>query len=99
MNVWFIAASGEADPGNPPSFGTFPPDGAVQVITGLVVPAGASSVTYAQSLGHITNLGALKSIVKTGRFDYLGTSCGDTGDLEFQVTNGLIIITVSASNT
>jgi hypothetical protein len=99
MNVWFVATTDPVDMDNPPTYGTFPPAGAVQVITGLIVPVGASSVSYQESLGHISNLEAFKAIVKTGRFDYLGTSCGGTQDDLFIVTNGKIIVTISASST
>ncbi len=95
FNVWFAAATGAADESAVPS--SMPAD-TVRVINGLSVAAGGTTtVTYSESLGHISNLAAFKAIVKTGRFDYYGQSCGDTGDSEFLVTNGKIIITVSAS--
>lgn len=100
FNVWFVAATGEADPNDFPL--TFDPDlsGMVQVITGLEVAAGASrTVSYAESLGHISSLKQFKAIVRTGRFDYYGTSCGGTDDDLFLVTDGKIIVTVSASGS
>jgi hypothetical protein len=97
FNVWFAPATGVIDPYNPPSV---IPDDAVRVINGLNVAAGGTTtVTYAESLGHISNLAAFKAIVKTGRFDYYGTSCDDTGSNLFRVTDGKIIITVSASGS
>lgn len=100
FNVWFVAADGEADPSDDPP--SFDPDaaGVVHVITDLAVAAGATkTVTYAESLGHISNLADFKAIVKSGRFDYYGTSCGGTGDDRFNVTDGKIIVTVSASGS
>lgn len=100
FNVWFDRTSGPADPNNFPT--SFDPVtlGAVKVINGLTVAAGATrTVTYAESLGHISNLAAFKTIIKSGRFDYYGTSCGGTDDARFIVTGGKIIITVSASGS
>ena len=97
LNVWFVGATGPADMQNPPAS---IPSNAVQVITALTVPGNSTrTVTYQESLGFISNIEAFKAIVKSGRFDYFGTSCGGTGDSLFVVTNGNIIITVSASNT
>ncbi len=79
---------------------TVVPSGAVTVISGLSVPANSSrTVTYAESLGMISNFAALKAIILTGRFDYFGASSGGSGDFPFVVTEGKIIITVSASTT
>lgn len=98
FNVWFAAAHGAADRNNFPVAFDSTGLGAVKVITGLKVAAGETrKVTYAESLGSITNLGEFKRIVKTGRFDYYGTSCGGTDDDLFIVTNGKVIVTVSAS--
>lgn len=100
FNVWFAPATGEADLNDPPT--TFDPValGAVHVITDLSVAAGAiRTVSYAESLGHISSFEAFKAIVKSGRFDYYGTSCGGTDDDEFIVTDGSIIVTVSASGS
>jgi hypothetical protein len=97
FNVWFVGATGDP-PGSPPL--SFPPTGGVQVISGLEVAAGSTrTVTYAESLTHLINVEEFKHIVMTGRFDYYGTSCGGTDDDEFIVTNGKIIVTVSASST
>jgi hypothetical protein len=69
------------------------------VIDGLEVAAGATRhVSYAESLGMVQNQAALKEIILSGRFDYVGLSCGGTGDALFLVTNGKVIITVSASD-
>jgi len=98
LNAWFKAATGVANPLDPPA--SFDPDaaGMVHVITDLTVAAGATkTVTYSESLTHISNLAAFKAIVESGRFDYYGTSCSGTGDSLFVVTDGKIIITVSAS--
>jgi hypothetical protein len=100
FNAWFVAEDGPAVPANFPL--SFVPStlGATKVINDLSVAAGATrTVGYAESLGHITNLAAFKAIIKSGRFDYYGTSCGGTDDSEFLVTEGKIIITVSASDT
>lgn len=95
FTVQFAAATGEADPSDEP---TEIPGDAVTVISGLTVAAGATkTVTYAESLGMISNLAAFKAIIKSGRFDYYGTSSGGSGDFPFEVTHGKIIITVSAS--
>ncbi|RKX27398.1 MAG: hypothetical protein DRP45_01170 [Candidatus Zixiibacteriota bacterium] len=96
FNAMFVAATGPADPSDWPTGGI--PSGAVSVISGLTVPAGGSeTVTYGESLGHISNLEAFKDIIMTGRFDYYGTSCGVTGDSLFVVTDGLLVITLSGS--
>ncbi len=72
---------------------------ATKVITDLAVPAlGTVPVTYAQSLGHLTNLEALKTLVKSGRFEYYGTSTNNP-DVNFDVTDGKIIVTFSASGS
>lgn len=95
FTVQFVAATGVASTLVEP---TSIPDDAVTVISGLTVAAGATrTVTYAESLGMISNLAALKAIIKSGRFDYYGTSSGGSGDFPFEVTNGKIIVTVSAS--
>jgi hypothetical protein len=95
FNVWIAAQAGLANPLDPPS--SVPSD-AIKVIDGLEVAAGATkTVTYSESLGFISNLAAFKAIVKGGRFDYYGRSCGNTDDADFHVTDGKIIITVSAS--
>jgi len=102
LNVWFVAATGDADPNTltPPT--QIPTSGTVHVVKNLVVAAGATrKVSYQESVGFLTGaqLEAFKKIILSGRFDYFGTSCGGTGDDEFRVTQGKIIITVSASST
>jgi hypothetical protein len=95
FTVQFAAATGVANTLVEP---TEIPDDAVTVITGLLVGAHATkTVTYAESVGMVSNLAALKAIIKSGRFDYYGTSSGGSGDFPFEVTHGKIIITVSAS--
>lgn len=97
FTVQFVEATGVANPLDEP---TAIPDDAVTVISGLTVAAGATrTVSYAESLGMISNLAALKAIIKSGRFDYFGTSSGGSGDFPFEVTDGKIVITVSASST
>jgi len=66
------------------------------VIEDLPVPAGTSTMTYVQSLGHIKNLAKLKELAKTGKFHYYGVAEGITSGT-FTVDPGKIIITVSAS--
>ena len=76
------------------------PAGAVTVLSGLTVAAGSTrTVSYAESLGMIGDIAAIKAVVLTGRFDYFGTSTGGSGDDTFDVTKGKVIVTVSASST
>ena len=97
FNVMFAATTGAIDLNDQP---TEIPTGAVTVISGLTVAAGSTrKVGYAESLGMISNFAALKAIIMSGRFDYFGTSTGGSGDFPFIITEGSIIITVSASTT
>jgi hypothetical protein len=76
------------------------PAGAVTVLSGLTVAAGETrNITYSESLGMIGDIAAIKAVVLTGRFDYFGTSTGGSGDDPFNITEGQIIVTVSASST
>ncbi len=74
--------------------------GAVQanatlVIDNLKVPANSTKhVTYAQSFQYITGLTRLKALAKSGKFDFYGTSSGNTGTT-FTVDSAKVIITVS----
>jgi hypothetical protein len=87
-----------AIPGGTPT--SSDPDDYTVVIDGLAVASHTTRhVTYAESLGMIQNQAALKAIIMTGRFDYLGFSCGGTGDDLFIVTEGKVIITVAASDS
>ncbi|MCP4569245.1 MAG: hypothetical protein GY841_16850 [FCB group bacterium] len=101
FNAWFIKATGPAgDPSNPGDWPTEVPTGALKVIDGLTVAAGATRhIGYLGSLSYITNIEKLKEIIKTGRFDYYGQSTGGSGDDTYDVTNGKIVITISASST
>ena len=69
--VKFKAVTTPADPNNPPM--PIVPQAYTLIIDGLVVEAGATRhVSYAESLGMIQNQAALKTIILSGRFDYLG---------------------------
>lgn len=101
FSVWFVKASGPAgDPSNPLDWPDDIPTGAVKVIDGLTVAAGATrNIGYAGSLAYIQNVDKLKEIIKTGRFDYYGQSTGGSGDDTYEVTKGKIVVTISASST
>ena len=74
FTIRFAAASGEADPLDVP---TTIPAGAVTVLSGLTVNAHSTrEISYAESLGFIGDIAAIKAVVLTGRFDYYGTSTG-----------------------
>lgn len=95
--IQFATASGEADPFDVPSV---IPAGAVTVLSGLTVNANSTRhITYAESLGMIGDIAAIKAVVLSGRFDYYGTSTGGSGDDPFVITDGKIIVTVSASGS
>lgn len=69
------------------------------IIDNLEVAANSTThLSYAESLGMIQNQATLKQIILSGRFDCAATSCGGTGASLFHVTNGKVIITVSASD-
>ncbi len=75
------------------------PANATKIINDLTVPAnGSLTITYVQSLGHITNLEALKALVKTGQFEYYGTSTNNPDNV-FDVTDGKVVVTLSASGS
>ncbi|MFZ1682811.1 MAG: hypothetical protein WAU88_01655 [Candidatus Zixiibacteriota bacterium] len=67
---------------------------ATKVLSAVTVPAGASKMTYAQSLTHVVGLDRLKALAKTGKFDYYGES---SVGAQFTVDSGKVIITVSGS--
>jgi len=69
-------------------------DKAYVVIKDLTVPAGTSTVTYAQSLAYLHNLAKLKELTKTGKMHLYATS-SLTGS--FSVDPGSIVVTVTAS--
>ncbi len=86
-----------ADKNNPPAEITIAEF--TLVFDNLTVAANSTRhLTYAESLGMITDQAALKSILMSGRFDYIGIGCGGTEDDPFIVTEGKIVITVSASD-
>ena len=67
---------------------------ATKVLDAVTVPAGKSTMTYAQSLSHIVGLARLKTLAKEGKFDYYGeSSVGGS----FKVDSGKVVITVSGS--
>ena len=97
ITVYFAAATGPANPfmANPPPL----PSNAVVVIPGLAIPAnGTVIVTYKESLSFISDVNAFKAMVKSGRFDYYATSTGGS-PTPYMLTEGKVIITVSASDT
>lgn len=53
-------------------------------------------ITYTQSLTFLKNLELLKSLAKTGKFYYWGTSTGSEGS-SFVIDSGKVIVTFSAS--
>jgi hypothetical protein len=68
------------------------------VIHDLTVQPDTTVMTYGQSLTHIQNFGRLKDLVKSGAFEYYGTS-SSSGSLvgQFKIDPGKVIITFSAS--
>ena len=68
-------------------------------VFGELVVAGNSSkhVTYAESLGYVKNLATLKTVVKTGAFNYYGLAEGISADSAC-VDSAKAVITVSAGN-
>lgn len=65
----------------------------------ITVPGNATTTfEYEDTVNKISNLEILKNLVKSGSFDYYGTSSSNSGD-PYDVTNGKVIITVSASST
>lgn len=94
--IRFATSSVPADIATPP---TEIPAGAVTVLSGLTVAANSTrTVSYAESLGLIGDVAAIKAVVLTGRFDYFGTSSGGSGDNPFNITKGKVIVTISASS-
>lgn len=76
------------------------PSNAVVVIDGLTVAAGATrNIGYAGSLAYIGNIEKFKEVIMSGRFDYFGESTGGTDDYAFEVRDGKIVVTISASST
>lgn len=71
----------------------------------LTVPAGTPSagtqrfVTYAESLGLLSNISTLQSLVKGGVFDYYAIATGGSGGLGGQVDSIRIIITLAAKDS
>ncbi len=101
FNAWFVKATGPAgDPSDPGDWPTAIPAGALKVIDGLTVAAGATRhIGYMGSLAYINNIEKLKEIIKTGRFDYYGQSTGGSGDDTYDVRDGKLVVTISASST
>lgn len=73
------------------------PGTASAIIEDFAVPAGTTTITYAQSLGIIKNVARLKALAKVGKFSYFATSTGVGGT--FEITNSKVIITFSASGS
>ncbi|PKK84177.1 MAG: hypothetical protein CVT49_05105 [candidate division Zixibacteria bacterium HGW-Zixibacteria-1] len=72
------------------------PTTATKIIDGLVVPPGETTISYSESLKFLTGIDRLKKLVRTGKFDYFGTSTGNLGT-SFVIDKGKVIITFSAS--
>jgi hypothetical protein len=73
------------------------PGTASKILDAFTVNPGADQhITYTQSLGLITNTARLKTLAKTGKFDYFGTSTGNAGTT-FKIDSGKVIVTFSAS--
>lgn len=71
------------------------PAAAKVVIDSLVVAPGKQVISYAQSLGAITNLDYLKNLAFTGMFDFYASSTGTDGET-FKIDSATIIITLGA---
>ena len=75
------------------------PATASKIIDAFTVNPGADQhITYTQSLGFIKNTARLKTLAKTGKFDYYGTSTGSEGS-SFLIDSGKVIVTFSASGS
>jgi hypothetical protein len=72
------------------------PATATQIIKDFTVSPGKTKITYKQSLGILTGIDRLKALAKIGKFDYYGTSTGNTGT-DFKIDSAKVIVTVSAS--
>ncbi len=76
------------------------PGTATKIINDLKVAANTTrNVTYAQSLTFITGLDRLKSLVKGGKLSYFGVSSVTEPNPNFDITDGKIIVTFSASGS
>lgn len=75
------------------------PDSTKRIINGFTVNPGLNQhITYKQSLTFLTNTELLKTLAKTGKFYYWGTSTGNDGST-FHIDSGQVIVTVSASGS
>jgi hypothetical protein len=90
-NAYVDDYTGGAVPGSVPASAT-------NVLNNLTIPAGAFHVTYAQSMASLANLTTLKSVAKTGKFDFYAT-VGEApiGSINFHFDSAKVIITVSGS--
>lgn len=71
------------------------PTSATVIIEDFVIPSGQSVITYSESVKAIQNLDTLKTLVKSGKFDFYGTSSGTVGNT-ITVDSGKVVVTFSA---
>ena len=90
FNAYVDKYSGEGS--NPSSV----PDGIPHIIQDLNVSSGKTFISYSRSLAIIKHLDDLKSLVKSGKFDFYATTSGTPGTT-FVVDSARIIVTLSAS--
>jgi hypothetical protein len=91
----YLAPGGDDALGSPDEV-TADGSGAVKVLSNITLPTGQTHVTYGESFAYLTNVDALKKLVKAGQFHYYGVSDGGTDD-GYKVDKGKVIVTFSAS--
>ncbi|MCK4632362.1 MAG: hypothetical protein KAT79_03775 [candidate division Zixibacteria bacterium] len=68
---------------------------ATKILDGLTLPASTTTtLTYAESFAYLTNVTALKKLVKSGTFHAYGVSTGGTSN--YTIENGKVIVTFTA---
>lgn len=72
---------------------------ATEVFGGFTIASGDDDrhVTYGESLGYIKNIDALRTVVKSGMFNYYGLAEGGSVD-NACIDSAKVIVTVSAGN-
>lgn len=73
----------------------------IVIIDDLTIPAGPGGkrhVTYGESFTYLVNMDSLKTLMKTGKLNYYGTSTTGT-DAGFVIDTGKVIVTFSASGS
>ncbi|HOP06114.1 MAG TPA: hypothetical protein PLF13_02360 [candidate division Zixibacteria bacterium] len=68
------------------------------IIDSLTVSPGTTRITYGESLTFLRNIPRLKSLVRSGKFDYYAGSTGNDGET-FVITEGKVVVTLSASGS